>query len=208
MTGHTDADYPNEDWLISPSLDMSNFEEATFSFDHARNYATNDGLSVLVSTDYDGASDPSTNGTWSDLTGMFTFPEEGTWIFSSAGEVDVTMYNGANTYFAFKYISTTDDCSTWEVDNALIYGMLGVGINEIDENEISIYPNPANDMIHITCTNQGSIRIINLAGQVILQASTEKGINRLNVEELNPGLYMVQYVNESGNTSTQKLLIR
>jgi len=208
MTGHTDADYPNEDWLISPSLDMSNFGEATFSFDHARNHATNDGLSVLVSTDYDGTSDPSTNGTWNDLTGMFTFPEEGTWIFSSAGEVDVIMYNGASTYFAFRYISTTDDCSTWEVDNALIYGVVSVGINEIDENEISIYPNPANDMIHFTCTNQGSIRIFNLAGQVVLQARTEKGINKLNVKELNPGLYMVQYVNESGNTSTQKLLIR
>lgn len=208
MNGYEDGPHPNEDWLISPSLDLRNYEEATFSFDHARNYATNDGLSVLVSTDYDGTSDPSTNGTWNDLTGMFTFPEEGTWIFSPAGEIDVIMYNGASTYFAFRYISTTEDCSTWEVDNALIYGLLGVGIDEIDDENISIYPNPANDMIHITCTSQGSIRIFNLAGQVVLQTSTQKGTNRVNIEELNPGLYMVQYVNESGNTSTQKLLIR
>ena len=94
------------------------------------------------------------------------------------------------------------------MDNALIYGVVSVGIDEIDDEQISIYPNPANELINISCSNQGSIRIINLAGQVVLQARTEKGINRINVEELNPGLYMVQYVNESGNTSTQKLLIR
>ena len=208
MNGYDEGPNPNEDWLISPSLDLSNYSEVLFSFDHVRNYGTNAGLSVLVSTDYDGTSDPSSNGTWNDLTAMFTFTEEGTWDWSSAGEADVTMYNGASTYFAFKYISTTEDCSTWEVDNALIYGVLGVGFDEIDDEQINIYPNPAIDMVHITCTNQGNIRIINLAGQVVLQVNTEKGTNRVNIEELNPGLYMVQYINELGNTNTQKLLIR
>jgi len=207
MNGYYDGEqFANEDWLISPSLDLSNYEEIMFSFDHSRNYGTNDGLSVLVSTDYDGSSDPSTNGTWSDLSSLFTFPEDGPFI--PAGEADVSTFNESNTYFAFRYVSTTEDCSKWEVDNALIYGVLGVGIDDVEDEQISIYPNPANELINITSSSQGSIRIINLAGQVVLQARTEKGINRINVEELNPGLYMVQYVNESGNTSTQKLLIR
>jgi len=208
MTGFEGGPNPNEDWLISPSLDLSNYSEVLFSFDHARNYDTNDGLSVLVSTDYDGTSDPSTNGTWADLTPMFTFPEEGTWDFSSAGLADVTMYNGASTYFAFKYISTAEDCSTWEVDNALVYGTLGVGVPEIEEVIIQVYPNPAADRLSVNCENQGNIKIISIAGKLMMQSSALKGVNNLNVQHLNPGLYMLQFTDESGNTSTQKLLIK
>ncbi len=48
----------------------------------------------------------------------------------AAGDADVTMYKGATTYFAFKYTSTDADASTWEIDNALVYGIVSVGIFE------------------------------------------------------------------------------
>lgn len=125
MNGYASGAQINEDWLISPSIDLSGYTSVSFSFDHARNYASNAGLYVLVSNDYDGTSDPSTTGTWNDITSMFTFPDPGSWTFMAAGDVDVTTYNGASTYFAFKYTSTDTDASTWEVDNALVSGTAG-----------------------------------------------------------------------------------
>lgn len=208
MNGYDGGANPNEDWLISPSFDLTTYIKLGFSFDHARNYATNDGLSVLVSNDYDGTSDPSTNGTWNDLTSMFTFPEQGSWNFYPAGDADFTMYTGTSTYLAFRYISTSSDAATWEVDNALVYGILEVGIDEMEEANIRIFPNPATDMLTVNCENQGEIKIICLTGQLMMQATAGQGMNRLNVQHLNPGLYMLQFTNEAGATGTQKLMIR
>ena len=208
MTGHEGENYPNEDWLISPSLDLHNYTEIYFSFDHARNYSTNDGLSVLVSTDYDGTSDPSTSGTWNDVTDMFTFPEEGTWSFSPAGEGDVSAYNGAATYFAFRYISTADDCSTWEVDNPLVYGIISVGVQEQKEASVTLYPNPATEVVNITCTERGQITIMSVSGQVMMQQSVEKGMITVDMNNRAPGVYLVRFTTETGNTTTRKLILR
>lgn len=208
MNGYAGGANPNEDWLISPALDLQNFLEIYFSFDHARNYATNDGLSILVSTDYDGSSDPSANGTWNDVTSLFTFPEQGSWTFIPAGDGDVSEYNGASTYFAFKYVSTVDDCSTWEVDNALVYGVIGVGMEEAEEENISVYPNPAVDQVNFNSTEPGQLSISNLAGQIVMQRTLEKGVSTIRLNTLTPGMYLIQFTGESGNTNNQKLLIR
>ncbi|MCB2206922.1 MAG: choice-of-anchor J domain-containing protein [Bacteroidetes bacterium] len=208
MNGYDGGANPNEDWLISPPFDLFTFNEVRFNFDHARNYATNDGLSVLVSNDYDGTSDPSTNGTWNDLTSMFMFPEQGSWNFVPAGDADFTPYAGMNTYLAFRYISTSSDAATWEVDNAVIYGVYYVSIDEMEETNIQIYPNPATNMLTVNCEDKGHIRVISLAGQLMMQTTAIKGTNRFIVEHLNPGLYMLQFTNEAGATGTQKLMIK
>jgi len=208
MNGYDGGANPNEDWLISPSYDFVMYDELGLTFDHARNFATNDGLSVLVSNDYDGTSDPSLNGTWHDLTSMLTFPEQGSWNFYSAGNADFSMYGGVDTYLAFRYISTDSDAATWEVDNALIYGVLHVGISEVKEADIQVYPNPATDIINISSNDDGKVKIINLAGQSLMEIETRKGINQLHIQHLNQGLYMIQFTNNAGAVSTQKIMIR
>jgi hypothetical protein len=208
MTGHEGDNYPNEDWLISPALDLHSYVEVYFSFDHARNYSSNDGLSVMVSTDYDGTSDPSANGTWNDITDMFTFPEEGTWSFSPAGEGDVSEYNGASTYFAFKYISTEDDCSTWEVDNPLIYGIIGVGIQENSEMSMTMYPNPATDVVNISCTESGQLSVLDVSGRIVIQKTLDKGTAAVDLSSRTPGVYLIRFTGETGNTTTRKLILR
>lgn len=208
MNGYDGGPIPNEDWLISPSLDLENFETVSFSFDHARNWASNDGLYVLVSTDYDGTSDPSTNGTWNDLTSMFTFPDPGSWDFIPAGDEDVTTYTGASTYFAFKYTSTDSDASTWEVDNALVYGVLGVGVPENETSTLRFYPNPANELINFTAEISGHLSIVNLAGQLILSKSIQKGENSIDVSALEMGMYVLQYVDHENHITVEKLMVR
>ncbi len=127
MNGYDGGPQDNEDWLITDGFDCSNFTNVTLRFDHARNYGDNSGLSVLISTDYDGVSDPS-GFTWTDLTSQFTFPATGTWVFSDAGTVDINSLVGPSTYVAFKYTSNTSDAATWEVDNITVAGDLNFSV--------------------------------------------------------------------------------
>lgn len=208
MNGFAGAAVANEDWLLSPALDLTGFETVSFSFDHARNYASNDGLFVLISTDYDGLSDPSVNGTWNDVTSMYTFPDPGSWDFNPAGSADVTTYTGASTYFAFKYTSTDSDASTWEVDNALVYGVLAVGIPESKSASMSVYPNPANTIFNLTSESDGQLSILNIAGQLIMSENLSKGENVINISDLETGIYVIQFTDSQQRVMTDKLIVQ
>lgn len=208
MNGFAGAAVANEDWLLSPALDLTGFDTVSFSFDHARNYASNEGLFVLISTDYDGLSDPSVNGTWNDVTSMYTFPDPGSWEFMPAGSADVTTHTGASTYFAFKYTSTDSDASTWEVDNVLVYGVLAVGIPESKSASLSVYPNPANTILNLTSESDGQLSILNLAGQLIMSESLLKGENVINIADLESGIYFVQFIDSQKRVLTDKLIVQ
>lgn len=208
MNGFSGAAVANEDWLISPSLDLTSFESVSFSFDQARNYASNDGLYVLVSTDYDGSSDPSTNGIWNDITSSYTFPDPGSWDFMEAGVADVSAFTGVNTYFAFKYTSTDSDASTWEIDNALIYGITGIGIIESPKVNFSFYPNPGVDFVYVDADTEGSVKIYSISGQLLIDEPVNEGINNININTLSQGTYLLQFSNAKGNSSTKKLIVR
>ncbi len=121
MSGYNGTPVANEDWLITPAIDLTGYTNQTLHFDQAWNYADSSGLFVMISTDYDGTSDPSTQGTWTDITNLFTFPSAG-WSFSDAGTVDISAYASATTYIAFKYTSTNTEAATWEVDNVTVAG--------------------------------------------------------------------------------------
>ncbi len=125
MNGYSGGAQDNEDWLITDAIDCSDYTNIKLRFDHARNYADNTGLFVMVSTDYDGVGDPN-SFTWTDLTSQFTFPDPGGWTFIDAGTVDITANSGASTYIAFKYTSTTAAAATWEVDNVKVEGDFNV----------------------------------------------------------------------------------
>ena len=126
MSGYSGGAQENEDWLITNAINCTDYINVTLSFDHARNYADNSGLFVLVSNDYDGVSDPTTSGTWNDVTSQFTFPASGGWSFIDAGTVDISSYVGSDTYIAFKYTSDNTAAATWEVDNVLVEGELDI----------------------------------------------------------------------------------
>ncbi|MBC8319447.1 MAG: choice-of-anchor J domain-containing protein [Bacteroidetes bacterium] len=205
--GYSGGPVPNEDWLISPELDLMGYTDITFGFDHARNYATNDGLFILISTDYDGSSNPNT-ATWDDITSNYTFPDPGSWSFNDAGTFDITAFASDATYIAFLYNSTSSDASTWEVDNAEVLGMLNTGIGNENISKLNVYPNPASNKLNVKSTEPGEIRIISITGKLILEMDIIKGTNSIEIETLSSGLYIVETISNSGLKSTGKLSVR
>jgi len=101
-----------ESWLISPSYDFSNSSAPTLQFKSAYKY-NGPTMEVLVSTDYDGVSAPST-ATWTPLSPTLS-PGNFTW--TNSGVVSLSAYLQPSVYIAFKYTGSTSDGSTWEVDD-------------------------------------------------------------------------------------------
>ncbi|MDY6800695.1 MAG: DUF5689 domain-containing protein [Bacteroidota bacterium] len=122
MTGYEGGQNQNEDWLISSSLDFTNKNNVVFNFRHTAGYVYTgvwDDLQLLVSTDYSGNGDPN-EATWTAFT-FDTPPTEPFWTWVNSGDIDLSEYDGDNNVFiAFKYVSTTSECATWEIDDSIV----------------------------------------------------------------------------------------
>ncbi len=70
----------------------------------------------------------------------------------------------------------------------------GSGINQIEAQALRVYPNPANGDITIDITSNGSLRIYNLLGQLMMQLPINTGKNSINISSLNNGVYTIQIV--------------
>ncbi|MDD3877718.1 MAG: DUF5689 domain-containing protein [Bacteroidales bacterium] len=124
MSGYSGSSQNNEDWLISPSINLSQNDSVYLTFDHAINYGTaniSTNHTVWVSKDYT-SGDPSL-ATWTQLT-VPTYPAGNNWTFLNSGTVDFasSVWGQPNVHVAFKYLSTTSGSSTWEVKNIKIKG--------------------------------------------------------------------------------------
>lgn len=110
-----------ESWLISPSINLLNATNPTLSFRNVVNYSTTPKLEVLVSTNYDGISDPNT-ATWADLTSLAIWDNNATtWSsWTSSGNISLSAYQQTSVYVAFRLIGNTTNASTWELDDILV----------------------------------------------------------------------------------------
>mgnify|MGYP006154314183 CR=1 FL=1 len=108
----------NEDWLISPSINLSGVSTATLKFDNASRFAGN-LIEVYISTNYSSGA-PST-ATWNLITGFTLDTNTGSYVWTNSGGVNISSYTGnSNVRVAFKYTSTTSASRTWEIDNVKI----------------------------------------------------------------------------------------
>ena len=116
--GATCQDKGGEDWLITPSYDLSMAQAVTVSFDHAINYGNVANLqqeqSMWVTPDYTGI----TTSEWTQVT-IPNYPAGTSWTFVPASVNVPQSLFGPNTAIAFKYAVPADaiNSPTWEVKN-------------------------------------------------------------------------------------------
>ena len=117
MSGYSGGNQTNEDWLVSPSINLSSVSIATLTFQTASKFPGN-LLEAKISTNYSGTGNPNL-ATWTNLTATLD-TNTGSYIWTNSGNIDISAYTGGNVYIAFKYTSTTSAATTWEVDNVKI----------------------------------------------------------------------------------------
>ncbi|MFP4469127.1 MAG: lamin tail domain-containing protein [Bacteroidales bacterium] len=119
MSGFLGGAQENEDWLISPSFDFTQYDNEILSFYTAVGYPTTEQqLSVLVSTDYDGGGDPNA-ATWTELNPVLASGDP-FWEWTFSEYLDVSGFESDNVHIAFKYVSDNLEAATWEVDEIQI----------------------------------------------------------------------------------------
>ncbi len=106
----------NEDWLISPSLNLVGTTFPLVSF-WSRTAFNGAPLKLKVSTNYPGTGNPN-NFTWVDLNGQFPALASDVWTLSQ--NINLAAYKTASTYIAFVYNSSADDGARWTVDDVKI----------------------------------------------------------------------------------------
>ena len=113
MNGYSGGANANEDWLISPGMNLNNYDEELLSFTTAEGYSGTD-LVVYYSTDYVTSNNPNSYS-WTEIT---TLTSGGT----TSDLTDLDDVSGTNVFVGFKYESDDVSNSEWRVSDFSVTG--------------------------------------------------------------------------------------
>ncbi len=83
-----------------------------------------------------------------------------------------------------------------------------VGINDINGNELSVYPNPATDVVNVRHSGQiEQITVVNAVGQVVAEIMTNETNVAINVSTYESGVYMLRMRAADGTLTTKRVTI-
>ena len=188
----------NNDWLISPKLTLP-ATDAKMSF-FVKSYIGEYGLekyNVLVSETDDNLESFKMIGSTREA------PEEA-WTEVS---VDLSEYAGKDVYLAIQCVS--EDAFVFMLDDITV----SKGDASVAENAVamlSLYPNPATDMIVISSGGSEieSVDIYNAAGAMIYSSQASDGNSfRYNVSSLDAGIYFAKVATSDG-TKVMRFIVR
>lgn len=114
INGFSGGAQENEDWLISPPLQISSLNLPVLRF-WSKGEFSGLVLQLLISTNYTGTGDPNL-ATWTNANASFPMFNN-TWTLTDG--IDLTAYKAAaNVYVAFKYHSSVEDgAARWTIDD-------------------------------------------------------------------------------------------
>jgi len=117
ISGYDGAAFSNEDWLISPEIDLDGNINAAIQINQAVNYASDLSLlEVYITKDFDGTVAGST---WEEID-FQTIPAGNSWDFVLSEEYDISDYDGETINIAFRYQSTTSEAASWEINDVYV----------------------------------------------------------------------------------------
>ncbi len=190
----------NENATTLVNDNMMNGNESWYGFAHANC----NGLAVSVASTIatclncaNGSATATVVGGTSPYTYLWnTNPPQTTSsitnIFPANYTVLVTDYNG---------------CSQ---STSVVVGYNTNGITEFDNTAVGIYPNPANDLVHIDASSlssqEYSISLFTLSGQKLKSELVNGAHSKLNVNDVPNGMYLLELRTKSG-LKNQKLII-
>lgn len=123
--------------------------------------------------------------------------------------VDLMDYAGQNIHIAFAHNTNTqqtEDSYGLLIDDITVEA--GAGIEDIDVNSsISIYPNPASQILNIEAEGFSSYEIVNMMGQTVQTGILSNGETQVNVSTLSNGIYMVRLSNGTA-METVRVVVR
>ena len=184
--------------LESKTFDLSDSSKVFFNFKYAfarKNNSNNEVLKLLASNDC--------GKTWSlrkiiQYSQLTTAPDQNNFIptFSEWKEATVTSIIGPLCVqnFRFKFEFQSGGGNNLYIDNINISYENTTGVSKSFISEISIYPNPTNDILNIVSSNSFSkIQVLDMMGKEVLMKN-ESNMKRavINTSFLDNGYYSLK----------------
>ncbi len=207
MTGYEGEPFENEDWLISPAIDLTTTSNEMLDFYSALGY-TGNALELLVSSDYDGTGNPN-DFTWDNLTNQAIWPTGDPYFeWTASGSIALSNYTDQIIYIAFKFTSTSEGSATWEVDNIRVQGQIGIAENHPQVN-LSLYPNPGNGIIYFDADKPvTNLEIFTVSGMLVYSETNLGVAGQLDLTHLNKGVYFVKMEADNKYTLSRRIVIQ
>ena len=116
------TNYDNEDWLITPQIDLSDVSNPVLNINQALNYLKSGQQTfVYISDKYDATKEIDVSD-WTELI-IENKPVGTNWDFVASGDVDLSSFEGKKIQIAFVYKSPDVDAATWEISQVDITGL-------------------------------------------------------------------------------------
>lgn len=115
VNGYSDSG-ASKDWLISPRLRLDSFSQIPLLSFYSRKFYEGPSLKLMVSTNYDGVSDPNT-ANWTELEGKFPGI---TGTYAKSENINLTAYKTNHTYLAWVYETASGgsgNAAEWSFDD-------------------------------------------------------------------------------------------
>lgn len=187
---------PQDEWLISPSFNFANVENASLVFHWSLSYT----YSMEPYDNYDLILKVTTNGglSWTSIWDESQVGVFENWIYYEE-TVDLSAFAGQeNVQFAFNYVGA--DGAAAYLDEITVDVQLGTeAIYSTSNNMLSLYPNPASHEVNIKSKNLiQQINVYNIQGQLVIDHENVNSFQTtLNTNSLSKGQYIVKVKGEN-----------
>jgi hypothetical protein len=199
-----------DNWYVSPGFSISNggkLDSIRYSFSGFSVPDTGDTIAIYL---LNGSQDP----TLASKTLLFDFRDneyQTDNVYRIKTDIILPPKSGLS-YFAVRYRNT--DCSTkWLTvffDNISISGVT-LGVNEnLNEDDVSIYPNPSNGKFRINHTNDvTSISVNDYTGKAVHYSSNVNNhtVTEIDLSDEPKGIYIISIRRNKG-LSTRKIVLK
>ncbi|RZJ66982.1 MAG: T9SS type A sorting domain-containing protein [Flavobacterium sp.] len=195
------GDGPNNDWLVSPQVTLgASQNEVSF---WVKSMSPTYDLEEFQVGVYTGTGTPSTSADFTVIsTGTLTAPT--TW---SQITYALDAYQGQNVRIGIHCVSV--DHYMFMVDDFRITTQTSAGVKDQLASQISVYPNPAKDLVTVSNNNNilvDGIQIIDVNGRTVKSVKFE-GVTsaEVNISDISAGIYMMTITSDKGSV-TKKII--
>ncbi len=192
---------PNNKWLISPRMQPGNNAKIALWVESYNILYGYEKFNIGVSTT---GNDPSD---FTIISGSKPDSAPVNWVRKIYSLAD---YANQPLYIGIQCVTDTGFC--FMVDDIEIGSSVDIN-NNLRNESLSVYPNPAKDEIYIDfgdlTPNDVKIEIYNIMGKIIRKYGKEEKIPRtfvINISGLDPGIYLLKIANSHRNIS-KKLIV-
>ncbi len=83
-----------------------------------------------------------------------------------------------------------------------------IRLNQLTNKPINVFPNPAKDILNISCVGVKEVNILNNLGQVIKQLKVNTSMLKIDVSTIPKGLYLLKIITTENKVYNEKIIIQ